>query len=78
LAAGPFQARDSPGRAEAVEGQPAGRRQGGTTETLAGLAAALGVPWPSPASSDHMGSRFSNALQVLEWHACEKVAEGST
>jgi hypothetical protein len=22
-----------------------------------------------------MGSRFSNALQVLEWHACERVAE---
>ena len=39
----PFQARDSPGGAEAVaEGQPAGRRRDGATEALARLARGLG------------------------------------
>lgn len=41
-----------------------------------GAGAALGVSRPSPASGDRMGSRFSNALQVLERHAWERVAEG--
>jgi hypothetical protein len=60
-----FQARDSPGEAEAVGRSASGEETGRNYWSPSGAGAVLGVPRSSPIFGDRMGWPFSNAVEVL-------------